>query len=172
MIALSTISTVEIPILPPSPVGVPVYDKDKLAWELEPDLNGDTLRFRIMHKDAKNIPRNHIRYVCWAAHLVKRHPKLASALGDGSDYTAKLCMDQKQYFQYYVQDDVEDGTLMDTKIPLCEVKDPSCGFLLNRAYVQVQIEWLQSTLLFQATYHHYDDVTRIQSYQMRYPNLH
>ena len=37
------------------------------------------------------------------------------------DYTAKLCMDQKLYFQYFVQDDVEDGTLMDTKIPINEV---------------------------------------------------
>ena len=37
------------------------------------------------------------------------------------DYTAKLCMDQKLYFQYFVQDDVEDGTLMDTKIPIDEV---------------------------------------------------
>ena len=79
------------------------------------------------------------RYVCWSAHLIKRHPKLASKLGkldsssneDGPDglgcapalpdYTAKLCMDQKLYFQYFVQDDVEDGTLMDTKIPIDEV---------------------------------------------------
>jgi hypothetical protein len=30
-------------------------------------------------------------------------------------------MDQKLYFQYFVQDDVEDGTLMDTKIPIDEV---------------------------------------------------
>ena len=36
-------------------------------------------------------------------------------------YTAKLCMDQKLYFQYFVQDNVEDGTLMDTKIPIDEV---------------------------------------------------
>ena len=43
------------------------------------------------------------------------------------DYTAKLCMDQKLYFQYFVQDDVEDGTLMDTKIPINEVGH--CRFL-------------------------------------------
>ena len=85
------------------------------------------------------------RYVCWSAHLIKRHPKLASKLGkldsssneDGPDglgcapalpdYTAKLCMDQKLYFQYFVQDDVEDGTLMDTKIPINEVGH--CRFL-------------------------------------------
>ena len=52
----------DIPILPPNPVGIPIYDKDKLAWEMEADTNGDTLKFRLVHKDAKNIPRNHIRY--------------------------------------------------------------------------------------------------------------
>ena len=35
--------------------------QDKLAWDIEPDMNGDTLRIRLIHKDAKNIPRNHIR---------------------------------------------------------------------------------------------------------------
>jgi hypothetical protein len=49
--------------------------------------------------------------------------------------------------------------------------DPSVGFLLNRTCVQVQIEWLQSTILFQATYHPFDDITRIQSYQMRLVNV-
>jgi len=182
MLSVNTISLIDIPVVPRHPVGIPLYDKDKLAWEMEADMNAETLRLRLIHKDAKNIPRNHIRYVCWSAHLIKRHPKLASKLGklvdeddpDGlgcapalPDYTAKLCMDQKLYFQYFVQDDVEDGTLMDTKIPIDEIVDPSVGFLLNRTCVQVQIEWLQSTILFQATYHPFDDVTRIQSYQMR-----
>ena len=66
------------------------------------------------------------RYVCWSAYLIKRHPKLASALGNdlegnGLDYTAKIPLDQKLYFQYFVQDDIEDGTLMDTKVPVKEV---------------------------------------------------
>ena len=54
-------SQVEIAVSPPNPIGTPLYDKDKLAWELEPDVLGDTLRLRLVHKDAKNIPRNHIR---------------------------------------------------------------------------------------------------------------
>ena len=37
------------------------------------------------------------------------------------DYTAKLCMDQKLYFQYFVQDNIKDGTLIDTNIPIDEV---------------------------------------------------
>ena len=30
----------EISLVPPNPIGAPLYDKDKLAWELEPDLLG------------------------------------------------------------------------------------------------------------------------------------
>lgn len=56
------VSLVELSVVPPAPIGVPLYDKDKLAWELEPDTLGDTLRLRLVHRDAKNIPRNHIRY--------------------------------------------------------------------------------------------------------------
>jgi hypothetical protein len=51
----------ELAVLPPNPIGVPLYDKDKRAWEIEPDLHGDTLKLRLVHKDAANIPRNHIR---------------------------------------------------------------------------------------------------------------
>ncbi|XP_071744826.1 uncharacterized protein [Lepeophtheirus salmonis] len=171
MISINTVSLLEIPVVPPNPVGLPVYDKDKLAWEVEPDMNGDTLKLRMIHKDAKNIPRNHIRYVCWSAYLIKNHPKLKHALGGGSkpkDYTAKIPLDQKLYFQYFVQDDTEDGTLMDTKIPIKEITDSSLGYLIGRSNIRIQIEWIQSYLLFQSTYHHYDDLIRVQTYQMRH----
>ena len=55
------ISLIDIPVVPRHPVGIPLYDKDKLAWEMETDTNAETLRLRLIHKDAKNIPRNHIR---------------------------------------------------------------------------------------------------------------
>ncbi|XP_059088324.1 uncharacterized protein LOC131884527 isoform X1 [Tigriopus californicus] len=171
MVSVNVVSLVELPVVPPNPIGCPLYDNDKHTWELESDLNGDTLRLRLVHKDAKNIPRNHIRYVCWAVYLLKTHPKLKSALGEGDnaprEYTAKIPMDQKFYFQYYVQDDTEVGTLMDTKIPLKEIVEPNSGYLKNRTGIRIHVEWLHSCLLFQATYHHYDDVTRVQTHQMR-----
>ena len=46
----------------------------------------------------------------------------ASAISAAEDYTAKLPLDQKVYFQYYVQDDTDDGVLMNTKIKVKEVK--------------------------------------------------
>ena len=54
--------------------------------------------------------------------MLKDHPKLQSALGVGANYTEKLPFDQKIYSQYYVQDDSEVGILMDSKIPIKEVK--------------------------------------------------
>ena len=48
-----------------------------------------------------------------------------------------------------------------------QISDPSLGYLVNRTSVRVHVEWLMSCLLFQSTYHHYDDVTRVQTYQMR-----
>ena len=71
--------------------------------------------------------------MCWTAYLLKKHLKLASALGADSinafpkDYTAKLPLDQRMYFMYYVQDETEDGLLMDTKIPIKEVCNVPTG---------------------------------------------
>ena len=42
-------------------------------------------------------------------------------MGAALDYTTKLPLDQKVYFQYYVQDDTDDGVLMNTKIKIKEV---------------------------------------------------
>ena len=61
MVSVNTASVIELAVAPPNPIGTPLYDKDRLAWELEPDVTGDTLKLRLVHKDAKNIPRNHIR---------------------------------------------------------------------------------------------------------------
>ena len=51
---------------------------------------------------------------------------------------------------------------------LClQITDHGSGYLVNRSRVRLHIEWLQSFLLFQSTYHHYDDVIRVQTQQMR-----
>ena len=42
-------------------------------------------------------------------------------MGAALDYTTKLPLDQKVYFQYYVQDDTDDGVLMNSKIKIKEV---------------------------------------------------
>ena len=82
--------------------------------------------------------------------MIKRHPKLASALGhdpEAQDYKVKLAMDQKTYFQYYIQDDVEDGTLMDTKIPMPEVFT-----LLDRGEKNLKVRTRYNILNFPALF--------------------
>ena len=55
--------------------------------------------------------------------LRQKHVSQEEDGGGGKDYTAKLPLDRKMYFQYYVQDDADSGTLMDTKVPISEVSD-------------------------------------------------
>ena len=37
------------------------YFRDKQSWALEPDMNSERLRFRIMYNAIQNVPRNHLR---------------------------------------------------------------------------------------------------------------
>jgi len=48
-----------------------------------------------------------------------------------------------------------------------QVRDPNSFYLNDKRQVRIQIEWGESYLLFQATYHKYDDVTRMHNFQMR-----
>lgn len=41
------------------------------------------------------------------------------------------------------------------------------GYVNDKQQLRVQVEWDETLLLFQATYHKYDDVGRIHNYQMR-----
>ena len=41
------------------------------------------------------------------------------------------------------------------------------GYVSEKQQLRIQVEWDESLLLFQATYHKYDDVCRIHNYQMR-----
>ena len=39
------------------------YDREKQAWCVEADTHSETLRIRLIFTDAKNVPRNHLKYV-------------------------------------------------------------------------------------------------------------
>ncbi len=61
--------------------------------------------------------------------------------------------------------DTEDETY--SFLLLFQIRDPNSFYLNDKHQVRVQIEWGESYLLFQATYHKYDDVTRVHNFQMR-----
>ncbi|GLH08666.1 Uncharacterized protein GBIM_13855 [Gryllus bimaculatus] len=47
------------------------------------------------------------------------------------------------------------------------MREPGCPYVTDKGQLRVQVEWGECFLLFQATYHKYDDVCRIHNYQMR-----
>ncbi|XP_037084853.1 uncharacterized protein LOC119105493 [Pollicipes pollicipes] len=44
-----------------APASGPCHDRDRQAWTVEADTNGDFLRLKVVYKDIHNIPRNHIK---------------------------------------------------------------------------------------------------------------
>ena len=50
------------------------YDRDKQAWSFEADTHSDTLRVRVVYRDVRNVPRNHIRSVPFTLHNVILSP--------------------------------------------------------------------------------------------------
>lgn len=45
------------------------YDRDKQAWSFEADTHSDSLRVRVVYRDVRNVPRNHIRYSHMASYF-------------------------------------------------------------------------------------------------------
>lgn len=89
------------------------YDRDKQAWSVEADFSADYLRLRLSYTDVFNVPRNHLRYVCWQAHIVRRNPS--------SGICECVPASPAPYSAYYVQDDSDMGTVMDTDVLTKEV---------------------------------------------------
>lgn len=135
------------------------YDRDKQSWSVEADGNTEFLRLKLIYKDILNVPRNHLRYVGWSAHVLRRHPKTGAR--------EPVTVLNAPLGKYYAQDESDEGVLMETGIPMREIHDPCCRYSEGNNQIIVQIEWIESLLLFQATYHKYDDISRTQNYQMK-----
>lgn len=70
------------------------------------------------------------------------------------------------FSRYYAQESADEGIIMETTLNVSETKDERCSFM-NKGQIRVRIEWNECHMLFQATYHRYDDVCRIHNQQMR-----
>lgn len=91
------------------------FDRDKQAWTLEADTHSETLRVRMVYKDVHNVPRNHLRYVSWSAYLLRYNSK--TGLLDPISCT------HAPYSHYYVQEEADDGIIMETDVTVKEVMD-------------------------------------------------
>lgn len=62
----------------------------------------------------QSVPRNHIRYISWIAYLVRRDPK-SGQLRDS------IAVKNSPHSNYYLQDGIDMGTIMDTDVQVKEV---------------------------------------------------
>ncbi|TGZ49978.1 Uncharacterized protein DBV15_07454 [Temnothorax longispinosus] len=187
MLEARTICEVAVQALGPSVLpAAPCYDRDKQAWAIRADLNSDTVRLHLVYKDIHNVPRNHLRcsfldksslkniekmfrklnvldtfcsnrYVSWSAYLLR---------GEGPNVAA-VGLPGEPFSRYYVQEPVDEGIIMETNVDMNEVKENHCPYLTDKGQLKIRLEWNESHLLFQATYHKYDDVCRVHNQQMR-----
>ncbi|XP_063226998.1 uncharacterized protein LOC134533406 [Bacillus rossius redtenbacheri] len=113
----------------------------------------------MVYKDIHNVPRNHLRYVCWTAYLLRYHGK--------SGHVEPVPLPGAPFSHYYAQELTDEGIIMETDVTVKELREAGCPFLTDKGQLKVQVEWGECYLLFQSTYHKYDDVCRIHNYQMR-----
>lgn len=135
------------------------YDRDKQAWAVRCDTHSETVRLHMLYRDVHHVPRNHLRYVSWSAWLVRAAPQPGEPDADELPGTP--------FEQYYAQDSTDEGLMMETALRVEDVSRSTCAFMHPGGELRVRLEWGDTYLLFQATYHVYDDLCRIHAHQMR-----
>lgn len=139
------------------PVTAQCYDREKQAWSLKSDCHSDTVRLHMVYKDVQHVPRNHLRYVCWTAYLLRYN----------KGHMETCVLPGAPFSHYYQQEPTDEGIIMETDLTVKALRDPGCEYLAEKGQLRVQVEWEESHMLFQATYHKYDDVSRVHNIQMR-----
>ncbi|KAF6216296.1 hypothetical protein GE061_000636, partial [Apolygus lucorum] len=96
-------------------------------------------------------------FVSWTAYILRYHKNLVEPIPIPS----------APFSHYYAQDVSDEGIIMETEITIKELREPGCPYLNEKGQLRVQVEWEESYLLFQATYHKYDDIYKLHNQQMR-----
>lgn len=137
------------------------YDRDKQAWAVRCDMHSETVRLHMLYRDVHHVPRNHLRYVSWSAWLVRAAP--APGEPDADELPGA------PFEHYYAQDSADEGLMMETALRVEDVSraGAGCPLLHPGGELRVRLEWGDTYLLFQATYHVYDDLCRLHAHQMR-----
>ncbi|GBP38718.1 hypothetical protein EVAR_22367_1 [Eumeta japonica] len=141
------------------------YDRDRQAWALRCDTHSDSVRLHMLYRDVHHVPRNHLRYVSWSAWLV-------SDTGNTDSTEDAVPLPGAPFSHYYAQENADEGLMMETPLSMREASAPGCRFVHTGATggsgeLLVRLEWSECYLLFQATYHIYDDLCRRHGHQMR-----
>nr|XP_046914060.1 UPF0746 protein DDB_G0281095-like [Dermatophagoides farinae] len=154
----NAISEAKVPIVRnPSP-NINCYDRNKQGWCIEADLDSEFLRLKLFFMDLHSVPRNHLRYISWIAYVIAKDPR--------HGVRESLAVSNAPHSNYYVQDGIDMGAMMDTTLPVAKIKESPKIYLENEK-LTVHVEWCDSIMLFNHIYHKYDDITRIHGHQMR-----
>lgn len=102
------------------------------------------------------------RFVSWSAWLVRSD---GGECADGAEPDAQP-LPGAPFAHYYAQDNADEGLMMETALRVEDLSRPG-PFLHAGGELRVRLEWGDTYLLFQATYHVYDDLCRLHAHQMR-----
>ncbi|WAR12507.1 hypothetical protein MAR_026687 [Mya arenaria] len=157
MVSVVSISEVTLNVSTKGKTRAHLYDKDKQAWLMEADTSGKTLSFRLYYTDITHVPRKYSRYVCWNVLVLTRYIP---------DHKVKT--NYGPFSRYYIQQDLDEGHLITTSIPVNELQDDRCLFTEpGDQGITVHVEWVDSHLLATPNYHAFDDVDKLQKQQMK-----
>ncbi|CAG2168116.1 unnamed protein product [Oppiella nova] len=129
------------------------------GWCIEADLDSEHMRLKLFFMDLHSVPRNHLRYISWIAYVVTRDPR--------NGIRESIVVTNSPHGNYYIQDGMDMGTIMDTNILSHQIKESPKVYLEMEGQLTVHIEWCDSMMLFNHIYHKYDDIPRIHCQQMR-----
>lgn len=73
LLSVSTISELKIPVLEKGRNCGQCYDRDKQAWAVVSEFDKGELKLLLFYSDARNVPRNYVRFVCWKSYVVTSH---------------------------------------------------------------------------------------------------
>ena len=134
------LTEVKVPVGRSMSPSINCYDRNKQGWCLEADTeSSDLVKLKLYFMDLHCVPRNHLRYMSWYTFVITNKvesPTTSSATGLGAgnlagngSTIASECIPVRNgpHFNYYLQDGIDMGVVMDTPIPAEEV----CFFLKN-----------------------------------------
>lgn len=84
------------------------------GWCIEADLDSTFVRLKLFFMDLHSVPRNHLRYISWIAYIIARDPK--------SGLRESIVVANSPHSNYYIQDGIDMGVMMDTTLPVAKVR--------------------------------------------------
>ncbi|XP_075585063.1 uncharacterized protein LOC124494413 isoform X3 [Dermatophagoides farinae] len=139
------------------------YDRNKQGWSIESDMESEMLKLKLYFMDMHSVPRNHLRYVSWYIYLIAQ----SDTIHNNSGQTENIMVKNSPHYNYYIQDGIDMGVVMETDVPVSDIKSSGKKYLENDTNLTVHVEWYDSIMLFNHIYHKYDDIARMHCHQMR-----